>query len=198
MKLSRHSFFIMALVTLFGFSIVGLLIIETFHDFSIWQVIAFGSPWPYQILRGLVFGTVAAACMIWMIGTPLLVEARNFFSELISDANLKMPDLLFLSLAAGIGEEILFRAALQPFLGIWLTALIFVALHGYLNPMNLQMSIYGVLMVIISAGLGYLFEYIGIFAAMSAHFIIDLILFIYFKFYVQPSKINTFDNDENL
>jgi CAAX protease family protein len=198
MKLSRHSFFIMALVTLFGFSIVGLLIIETFHDFSIWQVIAFGSPWPYQILRGLVFGTIAAACMIWMIGTPLLVEARNFFSELISDANLKMPDLLFLSLAAGIGEEILFRAALQPFLGIWLTALIFVALHGYLNPMNLQMSIYGVLMVIISAGLGYLFEYIGIFAAMSAHFIIDLILFIYFKFYVQPSKINTFDNDENL
>jgi CAAX protease family protein len=197
MKLSRRSFFIMALVTLFGFSIVGILIIETFHDFTLEQVVDFGSPWPYQVLRGLVFGTIAAACMIWMIGTSLLAEARNFFSGLISEANLKLPDLIFLSLAAGIGEEILFRAALQPFLGIWLTALIFVALHGYLNPMNLQMSIYGVLMVIISAGLGYLFEFIGIFAAMSAHFIIDLILFIYLKFFIHSSNINALDSDDN-
>ena len=118
-----------------------------------------------------------------MIRLPILSESREFFTNLIKDAGLKLPDLIFLSIAAGVGEEILFRGAIQPFLGIWITALIFVALHGYLNPMNLRMSVYGILMVVVSAGLGYLFEKYGIFAAMTAHFFIDIVLFVRFRYF---------------
>ena len=38
-------------------------------------------------------------------------------------------DWLLLAVAAGIGEEILFRGALQPVLGIWVTSLLFAIVH---------------------------------------------------------------------
>ena len=88
-----------------------------------------------------------------------------------------------MSFAAGVGEEILFRGAIQPFIGVWPTAIGFVAIHGYLNPMNLKMSIYGILMVVVSAGIGYLFKYEGLYAAITAHFLIDLVLFIKFRYF---------------
>lgn len=47
---------------------------------------------------------------------------------------------LLLALGAGIGEEILFRGALQPVLGIWFTSLLFAIVHvqyGLLNPATL-------------------------------------------------------------
>ncbi|MBK7566807.1 MAG: CPBP family intramembrane metalloprotease [Bacteroidetes bacterium] len=41
--------------------------------------------------------------------------------------------MLFLSFCAGVGEELLFRGAIQPWLGIWLTALLFI-FYTDLNP----------------------------------------------------------------
>lgn len=172
----------MALITLFGFGSLGLVIIKVFHSFEIADVFTFGENWPNQVLRGGLFGVSAVACIIWLIEIPFLQEPKQFFRDLLTDAGLKLPDLIFLSMAAGIGEEILFRGAMQPFIGIWPTAIIFVALHGYLNPFNIKMSVYGVLMVIVSAGLGYLFEYVGIYAAIFAHFLIDIVLFIRFMY----------------
>ena len=76
-----------------------------------------------------------------------------------------------------MGEELLFRGAIQYWLGIWLTAILFVAIHGYLNPKNWKLSIYGVFMTFAIVGIGYFFEYFGIITAMSAHFMIDVYLF---------------------
>jgi membrane protease YdiL (CAAX protease family) len=47
---------------------------------------------------------------------------------------------LALAIGAGIGEEILFRGALQPVLGIWFTSALFAVVHvqyGLLNPATL-------------------------------------------------------------
>lgn len=186
MKITRKSFFILGLATLFGFSALGIAVIHYFHEVPVSRVFTYGDAWWYQVLRGFLFGGIAALNLLWLIQSKVLEEARLFFTKLINEADLKLPDLLFLSLAAGIGEEIFFRGALQPHIGIWPTAILFVALHGYLNPFNLRMSIYGLLMVVVSAGLGYLFEFVGIYAAMTAHFVIDAVLFIRFKYY--PGK----------
>ena len=183
MQLTRKSFFYLALITLFGFGALGFVVIELFHDFSFYELLTSGYDWKYQVFRGAIFGGIAALNLLWLVETPLLEVPREFFKELVRDANLKWPDLVFLSLSAGIGEELFFRGAIQPWLGIWLTALIFVALHGYLNPGSWKMSIYGILMVIVSAGLGYLFEYIGIYAAITAHFMVDIVLFMRFRYY---------------
>jgi len=183
LKASRKTFFLLGLITLFGFGAIGLLIVHYFQTASLHYLLTFGSAWPYQLYRGFLFGCIAALNMLWLVETPMLAEAKNFFSKLLQESDLKWIDLIFLSAAAGIGEELFFRAGLQPFLGIWITSVLFIILHGYLNPRNWQISMYGLLMVIVSAGLGYLFEYIGIYAAMAAHFSIDLILFIKFRFY---------------
>ncbi|MGB0839061.1 MAG: CPBP family intramembrane glutamic endopeptidase, partial [Chitinophagales bacterium] len=76
----------------------------------------------------------------------------------------------------GIGEEWFFRAGLQPYLGIWATALLFVLIHGYLDFRNRPLFICGLFLVIMSAGLGYLYEYIGLASAMIAHGVYDLIV----------------------
>lgn len=179
---NRKLFFFLALITLFGFSALGIFIISFFAEQPLSELWSYGENWGYQLLRGVLFGTIAVLNMLWLIRTPLLTAPREFFTQLIKKADLKLPDIIFLSLAAGIGEEILFRAAIQHYLGIWLTAIVFVAVHGYLNPYNTKMSVYGILMVFVSAGLGYLFEYVGLLAAISAHFLIDLVLFIRFRY----------------
>lgn len=105
-------------------------------------------------------------------------ETKTLFRNLLKPLEFSLPDIIFLSICAGLGEEILFRGSLQYILGIWPTALLFVALHGYLNPWNWKLSIYGVYMVALAAGLGYLYDYIGLFSAVTAHFLFDFIMII--------------------
>lgn len=105
-----------------------------------------------------------------------LEDTRTYFTRMVRRMHLKPYDIVLISVCAGVGEELLFRASVQPLLGIWITAIIFVALHGYLNPKNLSLTLYGIYMIFLSAGLGYLFEYVGIYSAMAAHFIVDVIL----------------------
>lgn len=183
MPVNRKTFFILGLITLFGFGALGLLVVYLFQPRSLAEVFTTGDSIAYQLYRGAIFGAIAAGNMLWLIETPILKTPKQFFSDLIRESDLQWPDLLFLSLAAGVGEELLFRAGIQPFLGIWITAILFVAIHGYLNPFNWKMSIYGLLMVVVSGGLGYLYAYVGIFAAMMAHFLIDAILFARFKYW---------------
>lgn len=107
----------------------------------------------------------------------MLQNTRKFFSGLIGQLNLRFIDILFISFCAGAGEEILFRGAIQPYLGVWITAILFVALHGYINPFNWRISIYGILMCLIIAGIGYLNDHVGLTSAIAAHFMIDVYLF---------------------
>lgn len=180
--LQRKTFFILGLITLFGFGGLGVVLVEVVQAQSVLDMLLGETAAGVQLVRGGLFGLVAAACILWLIEMPFLQEPKRYFKDLLKEAGLKWPDLVFLSLAAGVGEELLFRAGVQPYAGVWLTALVFVAVHGYLNPFNWRMSIYGVLMVVVSAGLGYLFVYAGLIAAMVAHFVIDLVLFFRFRF----------------
>jgi len=174
--LDKRTFLILALFTLIGFSLLGYWIIENFLPVSFEAVIAGEESLWMQLAAGAAFGLVSAFAGWKIIETPLLYQTRIFFSKLIKGFNLSFSEILFVSICAGIGEEILFRGAIQPMLGVWLTAIIFVGIHGYLNPFNWRLSIYGVFMTFAIAGVGYLKIHFGIAAAIAAHSVIDIFL----------------------
>ena len=78
---------------------------------------------------------------------------------------------------AGLGEELLFRGALQPLLGIWLTSAIFVVAHMRAYQFKkvdkaalVQMAtLFGT-----SALLGLIAQYVGLIAAILVHALIDI------------------------
>jgi membrane protease YdiL (CAAX protease family) len=94
---------------------------------------------------------------------------------------LNFSEVLLISLCAGVGEEILFRGAIQPFLGVAVTSVLFVAVHGYLNPKDWRLSVYGAFMTIGIASLGYLAETQGLLSAIIGHTIIDVYLLLYLQ-----------------
>ncbi|MFM7387280.1 MAG: type II CAAX prenyl endopeptidase Rce1 family protein, partial [Bacteroidota bacterium] len=77
----------------------------------------------------------------------------------------------------GLGEELFFRAALQPYLGIWITSVLFVAIHGYLNPWNWRMSLYGLMILPFIFLLSFGYEHFGLWFAVAAHFAYNAVLF---------------------
>ena len=174
--MNRRTFFLLGLLTLIGFSSIGGLVIEQFQDVRFFSLFQKATPWYQQIGIGLLYGTITALIGWYIVNMTFLSNTRTFFARLIQGLNLSVPDILFISFCAGAGEEILFRGAIQPYLGIWITAILFVAIHGYLNPKNWRISVYGVYMCIVIAGMGYLSDYLGITTAIAAHFAIDVVL----------------------
>lgn len=130
-----------------------------------------------QIGAGAFIGLLTGMGAKAVVSLPVISPTLDKYSGMIRAMGLKQRHVIFLSFCAGFGEELFFRGAMQPLAGIWITAIVFVAIHGYLNPMNWRISIYGLYMTVVIALLGYLTELWGIFAACAAHTAIDIVLF---------------------
>lgn len=145
--------------------------------------LVFFEGWAYwlQALTGLGFGVVVSFLAWGLIKSAFMKPVKEFFLQFLKPFELRVGDILFISACAGIGEELLFRATIQPVLGIWITALLFVTLHGYLSINNWPLTIYGLFMVLVAAGLGYLFREVGILAAIAGHFAIDVALLLFIR-----------------
>lgn len=181
-----RNIYILGLVTLFVFGVFGALIIEFFQEKKFFNVLTAGWNWPLQLTTGIAYGLTSAFLAWLIISSDFFKKEREFYKQKFSQFDLGgWGNIIFLSLCAGIGEEIFFRAAIQPFLGIWPTAILFVLIHGYLNPFNLKISIYGIYMVVVMGGIGYLFETAGLITVMAAHTVIDIFLF---KKMLSPEK----------
>lgn len=165
-----------ALISLIIFGGLGLWIMDFARESTAGEFIMGFSSLPVQLIVGLLFGSLAGAISWWLIRRPFMRPVHGKYTRLFQSLKLKTSDIIIISLCAGIGEELLFRGAIQPYLGIYLTAIVFVALHGYLDPRNWRLSIYGILMTGIIIALGYFTEYIGIISAITAHVVIDLVL----------------------
>ena len=176
MEVTRRVLFYLSLFTLIVFSTAGYLIVHFFiEDKSLLDML--GKHYVEQIGYGLAYGLAIGLIGISAVETPYLRPVTAFFRGLFNRSKINLLDVLFASLSAGIGEELLFRGGLQYFFGIWLTSIFFVAIHGYLSPKNPRMFVYGFLMIFFSAGLGYLADYKGLVAAMTAHALFDILIF---------------------
>ncbi|MFN2422863.1 MAG: CPBP family intramembrane glutamic endopeptidase [Cryomorphaceae bacterium] len=130
-----------------------------------------------QIGAGGFIGTLLGLGGRWIITRPIILPSLDKYAHIVKSMRLKTQHVYFLSFCAGFGEELFFRGAMQPLTGIWIAAIFFVAIHGYLNPYKWRISIYGIYMTLSIALLGYLTEIWGIFTACAAHMAIDVVLF---------------------
>ncbi len=167
---------LLALGTLVVFGGLGIIFIPMARAVDVMEFLSGSEKLWVQIFIGLVVGFVTAKAG-WQITTlPMMDKNKKFFANMVRPMKLTDVQIVFVSICAGVGEELLFRGAIQPFLGIWITSILFVLIHGYLNPFNLPLTYYGIYMVLVIGVLGLMTEYVGIITAMIAHTIIDIIL----------------------
>jgi uncharacterized protein len=80
-------------------------------------------------------------------------------------------EIFILAVASSVGEELLFRGALQPWIGIWPQAIIFALLH--IGP-GLRFLPWTVSAFVLGVTFGYVFEWTGdLGAPIVAHFTIN-------------------------
>lgn len=172
----KKKIFFLATLTLIGFSAVGIIFLYFFDYYQLTKLFIAHKPNWLQIIIGFIYGTLAAIIGWKIIDSKLMLPVKEKYGNLIGSFGLNKIEIIYISFCAGFGEEILFRGAIQPYLGVIITAIIFVAIHGYLNPMNWRVSIYGVFMTGIIIGIGYMSNYYGIVSAIVAHMAIDVVL----------------------
>lgn len=163
-------------LTLVGFGLAGLALVYFFQETPISELLAGRWPLWIQVLLRLLAGTFSGIFARWVILQSFFEKEKIKYRDLINQWSWTPVGILFISLCAGIGEELFFRAGLQPLLGLWPTTLFFVLLHGYLNPFNWRITVYGILMVGLIAFFGYLFQRGGILTAIMAHAAFDAVL----------------------
>ena len=187
----------LAWVTLLGFPFIGWLILYFFRDEPLQIMFRDSSPVAVQLIIGIVSGTLLGFGARWLIKQPFLNQVGIKYARLIQNFGISTAGIWFVSFCAGFGEELLFRGAIQPLIGIWITAFVFVAIHGYLDPRDWKISAYGLFMTVAIAALGYLTEFFGIWTAATAHMMIDVVLFYYLtRLKIQPETIYQVDSHD--
>ena len=174
--MKKSKLYLLGFFTLFGMGGIGIILIELFQNSSTMSLFETGMVWYYQLLIGLIYGLVAALLGWRLINIQLMHDVKSFYALIIQQLKLNWLDIIFISFCAAVGEELLFRGAIQYWLGIYITSIVFVGIHGYLNPKDWKISVYGLFMTLIIAGIGYGFLYLGIWFSIFAHIAIDIIL----------------------
>ena len=175
--MSRNSFIKLSILTLIGFPAVGLAIHLVFTNTPFLSIFISKSNLLIEILVGGITGLIIGYLGWLIIAMKFMKSVLKKYKRLITVSEIDVQLIFFISFCAGVGEEILFRGVIQPLAGIWITSIVFVAIHGYLHPMNWRISIYGVFLTLSIAFIGYLSNWLGLCTAITAHMIIDVILF---------------------
>lgn len=117
------------------------------------------------IVMALIWGTVSSQDAI--AGQTVAAE------ELFNQVSGSLLTGFALALFSAIGEEILFRGALQPIFGIWLTTVFFASIH-----IQYVLTPAVIIIFIIGYGLGLVRQRWGTVPAILAHFVYNFIPFI--------------------
>ena len=177
MRASRELFMRMGLLTLLvPLVIVAILYYFNATTFMIPVVIGKVNVW-IQVGAGVSGGFLLSG-ITWLMGKWKYLNDVNFdFTLRLGIFNFSLQEILFLSFCAGVGEEIVFRGMIQPWLGILTTSFMFIALHGYMSYSSWPKVIFGLILFAVGTILGILGEYLGLLAAIVAHIIYDVIAF---------------------
>jgi len=140
---------------------------------------------------GIVRGLLATLPMLLMLGIMVvstwrpLVEIRKHVERLVSElfAHSNWLEIALISLAAGVGEEILFRGALQPWIASWTHPLIALAVVSLLFGLaHAVTTSYFLIATLIGGYLGWLaMAFDDLVAPMVAHTLYDFIALLYVK-----------------
>lgn len=121
--------------------------------------------WVAATAGGLAAAGAIAALIAWV---PSFREIARRLVPIADWIHMSVAQLAALSLIVAIGEEVFFRGAVQPLVGLWLTALVFGALHWSAPTHALFATAAGL-------GLGALYQGSeSLWPPIAAHFVVDL------------------------
>ncbi len=147
-----------------------------------------GDPDPYRLdddvtarwlLLAPVLGLAIGLALVWATRalTARFEWARGLhsgFRDLLGPLTTR--DMIILAAASSIGEELLFRGALLPWIGVWAQALLFAALHVAPGKRFVAFLPWTASAFVFGVGLGYVAEATGnLGAPIVAHFTINLL-----------------------
>ena len=105
-----------------------------------------------------------------------LGRLRDFMRRMLDEIRPRPADAVLVSIMAGISEELLFRAALQPLIGLWLASLVFALAHIGMVPRDRPQLMFTAFVFGMGLVLGIVFDTIGLVAAIAAHAVYDAIV----------------------
>jgi hypothetical protein len=102
---------------------------------------------------------------LWMLLAPEQVEAISQISQSMLGNFDSVPAIILLAVLSGFSEEVLFRGALQPRMGLFLTSLLFAGTHVQysISPATLLVLVIGIV-------LGILRRFFGTWTSIITHF----------------------------
>lgn len=129
----KTQFHLLGWVTLIVFPLPAFLVLHYFEGISLGEFFQKDKLTLSMVLLGVNAGLFYAFIILILGQFPAFQEQSVRQVRMIKALRLNWGDILFISICAGVGEELLFRAGMQFYLGPWLTSLIFVAIHGYFS-----------------------------------------------------------------
>jgi uncharacterized protein len=128
--------------------------------------------WIYAGIAVVAFLAVGWAidnAAAWL--TPDTQKRVNDASQVVFHSLNNAPAVILLGLTAGVAEELIFRGAMLPRLGILLTAVLFAAVHTQYGITFATLEVF-----IIGLGLGWLRLQAGTLACIASHAAYDIIV----------------------
>jgi len=164
-------------LTCAAFSLIALAIIFVAQDDPA-SVLRGPLAWTWQLAEGLAVSALAALASY--ISFRLTARSEATRNTIVAYGRLDLSGLnpVWISLAAAIGEELLFRAALQPLLGVWITSAVFLLTHTpvyQFRRINRATLVQAAGVFGASVALGFIYEYVGLLAAIMVHTALDVI-----------------------
>ena len=178
LQLSSRELLNMSLASLVFYLFIATILFYFFHEGGLIESFDSGFTVWSELLIGAGAGIGSAGIVVLLASNPPIKSALDDFAifRIISKTDFSWRDRIQISFFAGVGEELLFRGAIQPLIGIWLTSVIFIAIHGYISFKSAGHILFTVLLFGLSMMLGYLFMFVGLIAAMTAHAVYDLLM----------------------
>jgi uncharacterized protein len=181
----RTNGFAMAVMVEGGLAFVAVLLAWLFSVPLRDQFAPLGKPLAIAVARGIA-ATLPMLLVFWLLVNskrPMLRELRDQVDWLIHEMfpTASIPQFAMVATLAGVGEELLFRGALQTKLGDWSTPLVGLALTSLLFGFAHALSkLYFAFAVVVGAFLGWLaYQYHDLVAPMVAHGLYDFLALAY-------------------
>ncbi len=134
----------------------------------------------YSLALGLSFGALIA--FLTRLSVPRFAWAKNLHRELRPLArNVSTPGIIALAVTSSLGEELLFRGLLQPWLGFWAQGILFGLLHQLAGSSRWVWASWATL---VGLSFGAIFELTGSLAGpLAAHALINALNLSFLKSY---------------
>ncbi len=161
---------VLILITGPGLTLIAFLLDYFLTPVNLTSEFSRGVPWIYQVAgASLITPVIALATISLLTRLRIFREVNELSRSFFRNLKPSIAQIAGLSLAAGVGEELLFRGVIQPVTGVLFTSFLFAGLHTGFRFGNRALLTYSMTVFLLSMVLGWIAFSLGLPAAMTAH-----------------------------